>query len=117
MHDAAEAYLLDVPRPLKRFMYFSVSTGEGVHSYKRYEARLQKVIFERFGLPGGGTLSDEIKEVDNRILATEYREFIDVTLPPGLKDVEPYEGFNFEEFEPGEAKVAFLDRARELQLG
>jgi len=45
MHDAAEAYITDVPRPIKAIMQV------GVESYRTIEARLLEVIADAFGLP------------------------------------------------------------------
>ncbi len=64
LHDASEAYLCDVPRPLKQV--FDV--------YKEAEARLELIIFERFGL-----LYDEmgaVRDVDDRLLLTERRDLM-----------------------------------------
>lgn len=58
LHDASEAYLVDVPRPLKPFL-----TG-----YKAAEDRVMQVIQEKFNL---GDMPDAIKEMDNGILADE----------------------------------------------
>src|SRR5207244_589834 len=46
LHDAADAYLCDVPRPLKRLPAFAPNRGA--------EARLQAVIYHAFGLDAGG---------------------------------------------------------------
>src|ERR1039458_2829532 len=43
LHDASEAYLVDVPAPLKQL--------PAVAANRRAEQRLQAIIFERFGLP------------------------------------------------------------------
>lgn len=61
MHDAAEAYICDIPRPLKMLL----------PGYKMLEARVEKVIADRFGLP---SLSDPyVKKLDDRILEDERR--------------------------------------------
>jgi hypothetical protein len=82
LHDAAEAYLTDVPRPLKHAPAFQV--------YRAAETTLQAVIYEAFGL----TLAHEppaLKAIDRRMLRTEQR---DLMPPPGLDerrdDVEPF---------------------------
>lgn len=41
LHDAAEAYLVDVPRPIKRFLV----------GYAEIEHDVMRVVCERFGLP------------------------------------------------------------------
>ena len=116
LHDAAEAFLLDVPRPLKQFMCFAVDKEKGAYPYSWYESKLLEVIFSRFGLKTSKNLPEIVKEVDNRILATEYREFVNEKVPGELGRVKPYHEFSFGKFGPGEAKQVFLNRARELKL-
>lgn len=60
MHDASEAYLLDVPKPIK----------EGLPDYIRVEENLQKVICEKFGLTF--PMSKEVKAVDKTMLEYEW---------------------------------------------
>src|SRR5687768_8805887 len=52
LHDASEAYLCDIPRPLKPFFT----------NYKEMEAKLEEVIFTKFGLPYPMAL--DVKQVD-----------------------------------------------------
>jgi hypothetical protein len=62
MHDASEAYLLDIPRPIKNRM----------PEYKTIEDNLMKVIAAKFGFEY--PLHDEVKEADNIALENEWRE-------------------------------------------
>lgn len=59
LHDATEAYLVDVPRPVKPFL-------EG---YKRAELSVWCAVAERFGLPV--RLPEIVKEADTRIIGDE----------------------------------------------
>jgi hypothetical protein len=59
LHDASEAYLSDVIRPLKRHL----------DNYKTIEAELERVIALRFGLTW--PMSPEVKRLDKRIIADE----------------------------------------------
>ncbi|PWE56809.1 hypothetical protein DEM27_08305 [Metarhizobium album] len=59
LHDASEAYLVDVPRPVKPSL-----TG-----YKEVEAKVQAAVFQRFGLPAD--LPDTVHDADNRIIGDE----------------------------------------------
>lgn len=62
LHDAAEAYLCDIPRPLKVLI---------APLYKPIEARVEAVIAQRFGL---ASLSHPaVKAADDRILEDERR--------------------------------------------
>lgn len=71
LHDAAEAYLVDLPRPIKRFSRL----GE---EYRTIEARLMVCICECFGLPA--VCPAEVKELDNLMLQWEQRDLM--ALPP-----------------------------------
>jgi uncharacterized protein len=59
MHDASEAYVIDVPRPLKSWL----------PGYKEIEERVEKAIAGRFNLPS--PLPEEIKRLDERIIEDE----------------------------------------------
>lgn len=59
MHDAAEAYVGDVSRPLKQLL----------PEYKRIEARVWSAVVARFGL--SEVLPAEVKEIDNLALISE----------------------------------------------
>lgn len=62
LHDAAEAYVKDIPTPLKRML----------PDYKVIEERFDLAIRVHFGLPE--VPSHGIKEADNILLATEIRD-------------------------------------------
>lgn len=60
MHDASEAYLMDIPRPIKLLL----------PDYKIIEDRFMKVIAKKFGF--NYPLSEEVKKVDNDMLQFEW---------------------------------------------
>jgi uncharacterized protein len=62
MHDASEAYLLDIPRPIKRHL----------PGYAEIESRLMATIAERFGFQW--PMPDEIKQLDERIIEDERQQ-------------------------------------------
>jgi hypothetical protein len=62
LHDAAEAYVADVPRPLKRFL----------PGYKEAENKVMAAICDRFGLPH--EMPERVKYADECILADEIRQ-------------------------------------------
>lgn len=63
LHDAAEAYLNDVARPLKQMPEFSF--------YREAESRAMRTICERFGLPPD--MPAEVKAADNIALKAEAK--------------------------------------------
>lgn len=66
LHDASEAYLCDVPRPLKRLDAFA--------AYREAERWLEHVIYARFGLEGPPPPA--LKLVDRLMLRTEQRDLM-----------------------------------------
>lgn len=70
MHDASEAYLVDLARPIK----YAPSFAQG---YLDAEAMLMSVIAERYGLQG--EMPPIVKRADNILLSTEQRDL----MPPG----------------------------------
>jgi uncharacterized protein len=66
LHDATEAYLVDVPRPVKH--------SRGMAMYRLYEETLEKTIAQAFGL--AMPVPPVIKEADNILLATEQRDLM-----------------------------------------
>lgn len=79
LHDASEAYLKDIPRPLKLLL----------PDYRRIEHRMQDVIRARFGLPDAQ--SYPVTEADRIMLATERRDLMpeDACDWPCLANVRP----------------------------
>lgn len=63
MHDASEAYISDVSRPVK----------EELANYKEIEGRLMDVILSRFNLP---QMIEAIKVADDALLVTEWRDLM-----------------------------------------
>jgi hypothetical protein len=66
LHDASEAYLRDIAKPVKEQPAFE--------AYKLAEDRLNRVIADAFSL--GWPMPDSIKTADAVLLATERRDFI-----------------------------------------
>jgi len=102
LHDASEAYLGDISRPLK---YSDVMA-----KYRILERRTQETINGVFGL----TINEpkEVKHADNVVLATELRDLFDrveenLGLPEPMK--QP-----IQELGPKTAERMFLERYKEL---
>lgn len=117
MHDAAEAYLTDIPRPIKQQW----------PEFSAHEMEVLMTILVGLGLPSIGDAGwKEIQEADRRMLATERLQLMpNVTDDWGLAGVEPYSmktdtGGAYVQLPclvPALAKVAFLGRYAELTEG
>jgi len=59
LHDAAEAFIGDITRPLKQLL----------PEYKKIEANVQRAILDRFGVLG--PIPPQVKQSDLRVLAAE----------------------------------------------
>lgn len=102
MHDAAEAYLGDVPSPLKQLL----------PDYKVIEARVERAIAERFGLPH--PMPPQVKHMDLRMLRTEKED-----LSPDRRKWPAMEGYErapykIKPWKPLEAERLWLKRFHEL---
>ncbi len=75
LHDAPEAYLGDISRPLKRTRV--------MRGYRKLEAKWELVIFEKFGIHPTKKSRALVKEVDNRVVLDEIEAlFIDPDMWP-----------------------------------
>lgn len=104
LHDATEAYVVDVPRPLKAQL----------PDYRAIEADVWLAIAVRFGVPV--RLPVEVHEADNRILLNERntlmpraeRWYVDDEYAPLNVDIQGWS--------PEVAERRYLDRFAELRL-
>ena len=104
MHDAAEAYLCDMPYPVK----------QALPNFQVYETDLLEVIAERFGLCF--PLPDDVKEADLILYRTEIRDlFNDDWEEPLVEGVDPLPETIYP-LCPAVAKEQFLNRWTELRL-
>jgi len=117
MHDAAEAYLIDIPRPLKLYVQFFISDVRQF-SYYQAEESLLKVIGDKYELKLHPQ-SETVTKLDNALLVREYLTLINENLPPGLEGVPPLEltQQTIVGHLPSVAKSLFLARATELGIG
>lgn len=90
LHDASEAYLLDMPTPIKARM------GE----YKAYEDKLMTVIFKKYNLEW--PLNTNIKRIDRKMLLIEW------------DNLAVNDNKEFECWKPNKAKKEFLKLYNEL---
>lgn len=104
MHDAAEAYIGDVPKPLKNLL----------PDFMRIERIVEQAIFKKFGLPL--ELDDAVKWADLVMLSTEKRDLI-VTGQEHkwtVDHVAPAEDIQVFPLPPDQAETLFMLRWIEL---
>ena len=103
LHDASEAYLGDVCRPLKRLA--------AMDGYRRLEVEVTEAIWQRFDL--WGAFQDEaltlaVRVADDRLCRIEQRDLQGVHYP----DPHPV----IRSLRPRDARALFLERAAALGL-
>lgn len=106
MHDAAEAYVVDVPRPLKH--------AHAMEPYRSFEAANMRVICEALGLPYEE--AKEIKTADRRMLITEAEQLLQsgtTAWSASFGGIEPYP-IVITPLKPEDAKALFLDTYNDL---
>jgi uncharacterized protein len=105
MHDAAEAFIGDMTRPLKLLL----------PEYTRVETEIERAIFARFGVPT--PLSMEVKYADLRVLAAEQAQL----MPAGADEWARIAGLApapiiVKRMPPEIAKRRFLERFEQVRL-
>lgn len=95
LHDASEAYLSDVIRPIKSFL----------SNYLEIEAGLERVIAERFGLTW--PMPAEVKRLDTAILADERDQVMAPPPVPWPQTTEPALGVTLRFWTPARAQYEF----------
>ena len=102
LHDATEAYVGDLPRPIK----------QQLPQYRQAENDLMRVVADRFGLVW--PMPQAVLEADTRLLATEARDLMAPPPEDWGRGVDPLP----ERIDPlpaEKAEQAFLARYAELQ--
>lgn len=101
MHDATEAYCNDIAKPLKMIL----------RDYQIIESRVEKVIFEKFGLPFA--LDASVKHADLVMLITEQRDCMAIESESWLPEIEPLKN-KIEFWSSRESEIQFLRRYDQL---
>lgn len=68
LHDAAEAYISDIPRPAKQYL----------PEYYKLEDSILKTVMEKYNQPW--PMPQEVLDADNILLTTEARDLMNVNL-------------------------------------
>ncbi|MEQ6333280.1 hypothetical protein [Sphingobium sp. MK2] len=112
MHDASEAYLCDVPRPLK----------PALGGYYDYEKALMAAILAEFNVPTSPEIYEAVRAVDNDMIFLERDKLIGVP-PVPYSNENDHPGKTIDEvvpefycWSPREAKQRFLDKFAECKV-
>ncbi len=103
LHDASEAYLSDITRPVKK----------NLERYMEIEEKLQNMIYEKFvGEPLNDYEKQMVKTIDDALLYWEFYEFSAVK----LGDSEPFVAMtpDFYKGTMKQVEQAFLDAFNEI---
>jgi len=103
MHDAPEAFIGDVAKPLKELL----------PDYKRIEDRIEAAVFAHFGLPL--PLPAEVKDADRAMLATEQAQAMHSADKWHHTHGQKPSRIKLQFWNPDEAYRQFIWRFRELQ--
>jgi uncharacterized protein len=107
LHDASEAYLTDIPSPLKQLPAFE--------AYRAAEEAVMWTVCNRFGLPWEEP--EAVRFADQSMLATEARDLMPY-VPEHWQSLEGMAeaSIRITPWEPREAKRKFLNRFCELRV-
>lgn len=107
LHDASEAYMVDIPRPVKRQL----------KEYVRLEDAIQETIARRFDLPW--PMPKEVHEADGDMLTLELCAYMPRNQNHPIQSVScrtPRRGLPEVPSVPAEAEAMFLNQARQLGI-
>ena len=106
LHDASEAYLSDVTRPVKAEL----------PKYTEIEAPLQELIWEKWlGSPLTELERAIVFDIDDTMLAHEFLNLMDTRLTPDIPEIFSEPNFTFDGFEATQQE--FLDCFQQLIAG
>lgn len=96
LHDASEAYIVDIPRPIKPFLL----------GYAEAETAIQGAVCKKFGLPE--TMPSAVKAADRAILTDEAAQNMTTSHLTDKGSSAPL-GVTLQFWSPGEAEERFHD--------
>lgn len=108
MHDASEAYLLDIPRPIKG----------GFTGYYEHEAALMRRILAQFAVPTSPAIVEAVKRVDNAMIFWERDAMAGTPVLPYSNECQHPTRSLFEivpDFYPWDAKTAKREFLRKFE--
>ena len=111
-HDAGEAYLMDIPSPIKGYFYVKDPVTGKMMTFREAENRLLDTISKAVGFKT--PLDPVIKQVDEDVGATEARQFLTTRGSFYSRAGNSLRGVWFEALSPVQAKLGFMDRYNEI---
>lgn len=103
LHDASEAYLMDVPRPIKQVPEFQ--------AYREAELKIMQCVIEKFGL--SPVEPDEVKLIDTKICFNEQKWIMNESYTPWKLKGEAIPGLIIGRWPPEFAEYMFLQAFNE----
>lgn len=101
LHDASEAYICDIPRPIKPYL----------DNYFDMELKIEKVIQEKYNITAK---TDLINYLDHNICGEEARQLF-LHVPDWVEDFDRLHDVVVKGWTPEKAKEEFIWRFNELQ--
>lgn len=103
LHDASEAYISDIARPIKKAKEFG-------DFYLVAEEKLMKAVIERFGLEDTLPMPECVKKADDLMLWTEMRDLMPNDPPEGVEMLD----MEIDPWLPAKAERSFIARYNAL---
>jgi len=107
LHDSTEAYLVDLPRPVKH----------SLPGYKVLEEQLARCIEYKYGLPMGAFEDPVVKRADNIALMTEASLLLGPPPAPWEETEKPLPGCGLGCWAPEVAEREFLRQFNDIYCG
>ncbi len=103
LHDASEAYLNDIPSPIKPYL----------NNYKRIENNLEKIIYKKFKIKPYLYGKESIKKIDHTIVTNEVEQLMNPCKRRWDLLPSPFQ-MKIKCWDSVQAKYRFLKRYEEL---